>query len=308
MAVSSEQSSRWEPPFALAAVGVLVSSICFGVVPYFSRGLTDQGMAPQAVAFSRYVITAFVLLPVLVMQRAAWREVLWGMVAGASMGFGWIGYVSALEVIPASTMGVLYMTYPVFTVLIAWVLFGEGPTRRALLASGMIFLAAVVAGNPTTVAPEHLMALLFSLAAPVGFGLSIAVLVHRLTRLPPLARVASVSMGSVLALLPIILATDPVEVIPQSGSVWVLAFGLAIGSALVPQLIYTSCSPVIGTSRSAVLGSVELPTMFAIGVFVFGERLTLAQGVACLLVLAAMILIQSRATRNVMANISKPPK
>ncbi len=41
------------------------------------------------------------------------------------MGIGWIGYVTALEKLPASTVGVLYMTYPVFTLATAWAVFGE---------------------------------------------------------------------------------------------------------------------------------------------------------------------------------------
>ena len=121
----------------LAGAGVIFASICFGVVPYFSRGLSDQGIAPQAIAFFRYVITAVVLLPVLFGNLAAWRELLWGMAAGAAMGLGWSGYAAALKVAPASTVGVLYMTYPVFTVLISWLIFKDRITRRALIAAGM---------------------------------------------------------------------------------------------------------------------------------------------------------------------------
>ena len=135
----------------LALLGVLVASICFGLVPYFSRGLTEQGVAPYAVAFYRNIMAAVVLLPVLVMNLRAWREVTWGLSAGAVMGLGWTGYVTALDELPASTVGVLYMTYPVFTLCIAWALFADAPTRRALFASGLIVLAAIIAGSPASV-------------------------------------------------------------------------------------------------------------------------------------------------------------
>ncbi len=106
------------------------------------------------------------------------------------MGLGWIGYVTALEKLPASTVGVLYMTYPVFTLVIAWAVFGDAPTRRAMLAAGLIVVAAVIAGSPASEAAEHLPALLLSLAALFGFGFGICVLVHRLSRIAPLARIA----------------------------------------------------------------------------------------------------------------------
>ena len=86
------------------------------------------------------------------------------------MGLGWIGYVSALETVPASTVGVLYMTYPVFTLLMAWMLFGEPPTRRGLVAAGLIVVAAVIAGSPASVPTEHIPTLVIALAAPFSFG------------------------------------------------------------------------------------------------------------------------------------------
>ncbi len=292
-------------PVFWAATGVFVASVCFGLVPYFGRSLTEQGMAPFAVAFYRYVLAAIVLLPILLRQTKAWREVLWGLVAGVVMGLGWIGYVTALETLPVSTVGVLYMTYPVFTVIVAWFLFGDRPTRRALIASGLILLAATIAGNPSAVPVNQLPALLFSLAAPLGFGFGICVLVHRLSRIPPLARIASVSLGSFLGLAPLMLMSDADQILPKDANDWFLIAGIAIVSALVPQLIYSVCSPIIGTSRTAVIGSVELPTMFAVSVFAFGEQLTLPQTIACVLIVSAIILTRSRATRNVTTNITK---
>ncbi len=292
-------------PVFWAATGVFIASVCFGLVPYFGRSLTEQGMAPFAVAFYRYVLAAMVLLPILLRQTKAWREVLWGLVAGVVMGLGWIGYVTALETLPVSTVGVLYMTYPVFTVIVAWFLFGDRPTRRALIASGLILLAATIAGNPSAVPVNQLPALLFSLAAPLGFGFGICVLVHRLSRIPPLARIASVSLGSFLGLVPLMLMSDADQILPKDANDWFLIAGIAIVSALVPQLIYSVCSPIIGTSRTAVIGSVELPTMFAVSVFAFGEQLTLPQTIACVLIVSAIILTRSRATRNVTTNIAK---
>ncbi|MFC3616297.1 DMT family transporter [Lutimaribacter marinistellae] len=293
---------------ALAAFGVLFASVCFGIVPYFSRGLTEQGVAPYAVAFYRYIIAAVLLLPALVIHRGAWREILWGLAAGAIMGLGWIGYVTALETLPASTVGVLYMTYPVFTLLIAWAFFADAPTRRALLASGLIVVAAVIAGSPTSVPPEHFGTLLISLAAPFGFGFGICVLVYRLSRIGSLARMASVSLGSVLGLSPLVLSADPATLVPVDGTDWFLILGIGVVTAIVPQLIYTICSPVIGASRTAVIGSIELPTMFAVGVLAFGETITLPQAVACALVLGAIGLTRSRTTRTINTVIAREPK
>jgi drug/metabolite transporter (DMT)-like permease len=302
---SAKRESR---PYALAVAGVLFASICFGFVPYFSRGLTDQGLAPYAVAFYRYILAAIILLPAILKYRSNWQEIVWGMVAGAVMGGGWVGYVTALETVPASTVGVLYMTYPVFTIVIAWTLFGDRPTRRSLVAAGLIVVAAIIAGSPASVPPDQIPTLLVSLAAPFGFGFGICVLVHRLSRIAPLARIASVSLGSVIGLAPLILRSEVGEILPKGGSDWFLIVGIGLVTALIPQLIYTVCSPVIGATRTAVIGSIELPTMFAVGVLAFGEVITGAQAVACALVLGAIAMTQSRSTRTVSTVISKEPE
>ncbi len=299
---------REATPYALAVTGVLFASICFGFVPYFSRGLTDQGLAPYAVAFYRYILAAIILLPAILKYRANWREIVWGMVAGAVMGLGWVGYVTALESVPASTVGVLYMTYPVFTIVIAWVLFGDHPTRRSLVAAGLIVIGAIIAGSPASVPLDQIPTLLVSLAAPFGFGFGICVLVHRLSRIAPLARIASVSLGSVIGLAPLILTSEVGEVLPKGGSDWFLIVGIGLVTALIPQLIYTVCSPIIGATRTAVVGSIELPTMFAVGMLAFGEVITAAQAIACALVLGAIAMTQSRSTRTVTTVISKEPE
>ena len=305
---AAAEDQKPAPPYALAVIGVLFASICFGSVPYFSRGLTEQGLAPFAVAFYRFVLAAVLMFPSLLGQKAAWREILWGLAAGAVMGLGWIGYVSALETVPASTVGVLYMTYPVFTLLMAWMLFGEPPTRRGLVAAGLIIVAAVIAGSPASIPTEHIPTLVIALAAPFGFGFGICVLVHHLSRITPLARIASVSLGSVLGLSPLMLTSNVANVIPRDSDAWFLIAGIGLATALIPQLIYSVCSPLIGATRTAVVGSIELPTMFAIGLLAFGEAISLAQGIACALVLGAILLTQSRTTRTVTTVMAREPR
>lgn len=278
------------PPVFLAGLGVFFASFCFGLLPYFARSLSDQGMPSHVIAFHRFTLAALILSPLLIAQRAKMRAILWGMGAGAAMGLGWIGYVTALRSAPVSVVGVLYMTYPVFTLLIAWLLFRDRPSLRAVGAAALIVAAAVLASRPGAVPVAVIPLLILSLAAPLGFGLGITVLVYRLTALPPLARIAAVSLGSVLGLLPLVLGTESARLFPQDGAGWMLLLGIAIGTALVPQLIYATCAPLVGAARTAVIGSIELPTMFAVGVLAFEERITLPQGVACALILTAILL------------------
>ncbi|MCP4768031.1 MAG: DMT family transporter [Gammaproteobacteria bacterium] len=278
---------------------VLLSCFCFGTIPYFAKTLTDSGMASYAVAFYRYGLSALILLPVLLRLPAAQlKTVIWGVASGAAVGLGWIGYVSALKTVPVSTVGVLYMTYPVFTILIGWLWFHDKPSNRALVATTMVIAAAFIASSPAAVEPRLLPAMLISLTAPISFGLGINILIHKLTPINPLARVASFTFGAAVSLLPLLILSEPRAVLPQDIAGWQLIAGLALGTALLPQLLYTIFAPMIGAARSAVAGSVELPTMFFIGWFTLGEVIGPAQWLGCLLITLAILLTPARATRN----------
>lgn len=283
----------------LALLGVILASIGFGLVPLFARSLTDQGMAPHAVALYRYTLATLLLAPLAWRWRHRGRVLVWGLAAGLLMGLGWAAYVRAVEVVPVSTAGVLYMTYPAFALAFAWALFGERPQARAIIAALVILGAAALVTGPGNVEPQHLPALLMSLAAPAGFGLGIAVLVHRLPEVPALVRIGIVSAGSVLGLAPLALATPLDALLPVDAAGWGMVAGIGLGTALIPQLLYTICSPVVGTARTAVAGSVELPVMFAIGWFAFGEALGPPQWIACALVLGAILLSPARRPRSV---------
>lgn len=288
----------------LATLGIIAASVGFGLVPYFARTLTAEGMAPHAIAFFRYAFAAIVLLPFVWRARAQWKPLLWGLVAGIGMGVGWVGYVRAVEIAPVSTVGVLYMTYPVFTLLIAWLVFGDVPGRRAILASLMIVAAAALATSPDAITTDQVPALVSSLAAPLGFGFGINVLVHKLTVLNPVVRIACVSLGSVLGLLPLMAVTPIAALFPGTASGWWLVAGIAFGSALIPQLLYTVAAPVVGTARAAIAGSFELPTMFLVGWFAFAEPVGGAQWIACAIVIAAIALTPGKSIRSIAANIA----
>ena len=288
---------------------VLLACFCFGTIPYFAKSLSDAGMAPYAVAFYRYGLSAIVLLPILFrLPKAKLRTVAWGILSGIAVGLGWVGFVSALETVPVTTVGVLYMTYPVFTILIGWLWFRDAPSKRAMSGALMVVMAALLASSPAAVEPRHLPAMLISLSAPISFGLGINILIHKLTPISALARVATFSTGASLGLLPLLLLAAPGTVLPQQPGDWWLIAGLALGTALLPQWLYTAFAPEIGAARAAVSGSVELPTMFFVGWFLLGENIGVAQWLACLLVTLAILLTPARATRNLSTQMVLPPK
>ncbi len=301
--------ARWTDIPMVGIVAVGISTVFFGMVPFFARSLTEAGIAPPAIAFFRYMFPAIAFLPFLKIRGELGRASLWGYFSGLAVGLGWVGYVKALALMPVSAAGVLYMTYPMFTLLIGWLIFSDRPGLRAAAGGGMILLAAVLAARGTGagggVPP---LAILFALSAPLAFGISINVLARKLHVLPPVSRMGIFAIGSATGLVPLIL-TYPVEaVLPRTAEQWTLALALGTFSALIPQLLYTVFVPKIGGAKAAALGSIELPTMFAVGWFAFGEGLGLPEILAGALVLTAILITPTRRPLpSVTASLAAPP-
>lgn len=285
------------PMVGIAAVGL--STIFFGCVPFFARSLTEAGIAPPAIAFCRYLFPAIAFLPFLKVRGEQGRASLWGYFSGLTVGLGWVGYVKSLTLMPVSAAGVLYMTYPLFTLVVGWLLFADRPSLRAATGGGLILLAAALAAGGVkagatagqTIAP---VAILFALAAPVAFGLSINVLARKLHVLPPVSRMGIFAIGAATGLVPLILTYPRAAVVPSTPDQWALALALGTFSALIPQLLYSVFVPKIGGAKAAALGSIELPTMFAVGWFAFGELIGPREFLAGALVLTAILITPSR--------------
>ncbi|WP_166416543.1 DMT family transporter [Cochlodiniinecator piscidefendens] len=308
--MENTQSSAYTPPneaqdirFALAMV--LVASVAFGSVPFFARSLTEAGMAPPAVAFFRYLLSPLLFFAWIFPKGADPKVLLWGLISGFILGLGWTGYVLALELMPVSTAGILYMTYPIFTLILSWVLFKDKPTQRATFASVLILIAAII-GTYTPDGAAHIpgKAIFYAMIAPIGFGLAINILTNKLVNLPKLSRMTIVPLGASIALLPLMF-TYPIEaVLPSEPRLWALLLGIGICTALLPQLLYVAYAPRLGAANTAIAGSVELPTMFVIGWIAFGEEITIYHWTAGIVILLALSLTSARRVRNVNTSIA----
>ncbi|MGD2042339.1 MAG: EamA family transporter [Acidimicrobiia bacterium] len=284
----------FQPGQAVATGIIAISAVGFGLIPFFARGLTDAGMASSAVTFYRWGLSAALTLPFLRLTRKKLVPLAWGLGAGLGLGLGWMAYVEALAVIPVSTVGVIYMSYPVFALLAGWLVFSRRPGRRSMFGAGMVALAAFVALSPAALGSVDIGALALAFAAPLSFGFAITVLTERLNRLEPLERISAVGLGAVAAVSPMFLSLPKAEMVPTAPGGWWLVLGMAILTSLLPKLGYTLAAPFVGTGRTATAGAIELPTIFLVGWLAFGESLGWAQIAAAALILAAVLLTPSR--------------
>ncbi|MEM8709022.1 MAG: DMT family transporter [Actinomycetota bacterium] len=275
-----------------ATLLVVLTSILMGSVPVFARELTDAGLSAVSVSFYRNLLGTVVLFRLLRFDGPRRVATFWALGAGVGMGLGWTAYVRAVEVMPVSTAGVIYMSYPLFAIVLAWGLFRQVPATRSLISGLVVLAATIVAMGPEIGGDTEVVVLAF--AAPLSFGFAVAVLTEKLATLRPIERVAPIAFGSTIGLLPIMATQTFDESIPADLTTWAYAVGIALFTAIGPQWMYSAAAPNVGPARAAIAGSTELPMMFLVGYLWFDETLTWQQGLAGLMVLGAILIVPSR--------------
>lgn len=278
------------PGPASATLVIAVSAICFGLVPVFVRDLQAEGTGPATIALYRYGFSALLLLPFLRLDRNKLAHVLVYAGAGAIMGLSLIGYLDAMNHAPVAAVGVVYMSYPVFAALFAWLLLRQPLTGRSLAAAALVTGAAGLLLDPSGLSDGNLAALVWAIPAPVAFGLLVVVMSGFSGKLSSPERAGWALVGSVAGLLPLALHEGNGSIMPSSSGAWEIVLAMGVVTALVPQLLYTVACQRVGPVRSAAAGSFELPTMFLVGWLAFGEALGVREAVSAALVLSAILL------------------
>ena len=289
----------WSPAPAAATAVVALCAVSYSMVAIVGRGLIAAGMNPAAIAFYRFAITALATGSLLTLARPKRAATLWGLGSGMAMGLGWLAYMTVLDDIPVATIGVIYLTYPLFTLLTLWLVFGQCPSPRAVGGGLIIVVAAGVAlglsGHPATASSTGdgtvALPLAYGLAfvTPVVFGASIAVLTERMVILDPFERIASASIGGVVGLIPLIVSLPLAAVVPRDGKGLALVAAIAVGASLLPMTAYAVAAPRVGGAKAAAAGSLELPAMFVLGWLLLAETLTAGQVVAGTLIVVAVV-------------------
>ena len=293
----------------VATMIIVLGTIANGLVPLFAKTLSNTGLPSSAIAFYRHLWVALLLLPALTFTSKKRSATFWAISGGVAAGVGGIAYLEALKSAPVATVGVIYMTSPLFTLLIVMIWLRQVPSWKSIFAGLLIVVAALIALSPASIGIDSLKPLLFSLLTPLTFGYAVVILSDKATRLAPLERSAGYAFGAVLGLLPLILSLNSSVAIPSRLADWLLILGIALVTFLLPILSYTVAAPFIGSARAAIVGSFELPVMFVVGWLAFGEQITLLQSVAGVLVIIAIWMTSSKPSEDLSeeADVESPP-
>lgn len=287
------EGAGWRTPLELTLLG----AIWGGSFLFMRLAAADFGPVPLVEA--RLALGGLVLTPFLWRAREHFTLGLWLRIAGiAAINsvvpfalFAW-----GAERAPAGIGAITNAMTVMFTVLVAFLFFGEQIGARRLIGLTAGFVGVAVLASGKTAGASVWQAALAGTAASVMYGFGINLVRRYLTGYPPAAvAAANLIAGSVL-LAPLAIYTWPAHAIPAASWLSALLLGvLCTGAAFV---FYYRLIARIGAPRTATV-TYLIPLFGVVWAWLLlGEPVTPTMAVAGALILSGVALSQQRAARR----------
>lgn len=271
---------------------VALSGVSFGALGVLGRLAYAAGADVPTVLFLRFSLAGLVLAAVMGLRRERFAR---GRVLLALGLLGGVGYVSeslayftALTLAPAGLVALLLYLFPALVALLSvWVereRLGRGRALAIALAFAGTCLTLDLSGGdtrPLGIALGVLSALIYA----VYILASARVLRH--AGALGASTVIVLSAGAVYA--GIVLARGPRW--PQTPGGWAAVAGLALLCTVVAVLALLAGMARVGAVNAALLSTLEPLVAVLLGALFLGERLSVAQGLGGLCILAAVVLL-----------------
>ena len=279
----------------LGTVFTFMACAGFSIVPALAKSAYDEGANALGVMTIRFSIATvlLVLARLTIGRRESWpngRRLIELLVIGA-VGITAVSltYFLAIDDIDTSLAIVLWYVYPIFVVIVSWVLLKKRPRRNVFVAlpftlAGIAITAGQLSGGSgTAITLVMVSSFLFSFyilgldKASKGVGLITNVTVLSI----------GTSIGYWIVCLTPITPLDPV--FPDDGRTWTLIAVLAVFGTSAPFLFSVAGLTRLEASTYSVITTIEPLLGIAVDVAFLGESMSLGRFVGAALVIGALI-------------------
>ena len=284
---------------------VLAAGTLWGIMGIFVRTLSGYGFSSVQIAAARIVFGALLFLIITAVINPAQLKIR-RKDAGLFLGMGifslllfTVCYFTTISMASLSVAAILLYTSPIWVMLMSLICFREPVTRRKALAAAMAFGGCVLVsgiGSGSRITP---MVLLTGLLSAVGYGLYSIFGTFALRKYPPLTvttyaflfgAAGSIFLSDPMGAVRIVCGAD------KPGLLVLLLVVTAFVTAVLPYLLYTIGLSHMRASSAAIMASIEPVVATAAGALVFHEALTPPSLLGIALVLAAIVVLNTRSS------------
>ena len=278
----------------------LLSAACFGAMAIFGKFAYAAGVDPSTLLLVRFAVAAALLGAMLRARRGPARRPLTTRLLLTALGLGAIGYAlqaslyfSALELMDASMLALVFYTYPLLVTLAAVLIGRERLTRGRGLALAAASCGTLLVLLGTGGVAFHPLGAALAFAAAVTYTVYILVADTVVHRMPPVQLSALVMGGAAVTMAGRAALTGGVDLsFGPDGWFWVAC--IAVVSTVVAMLAFFAGLRRTGPSTAAILSTFEPVVTTALATLLLGEILTPLQVAGGALVLGAVAVMQLR--------------
>ncbi|MEO9655182.1 DMT family transporter [Marinomonas sp.] len=271
---------------------VLMAACFYGLNPFFAQLLFQQGLGAEVVSLSRFILPALLFSGCLKCQRENRGEVARSLALGMMGGVAIFAYFYALQIIPAATAILIYYSYPLFSVLIGWFWFKRGVSQNTLVSGALVAIAASLTVRPEGLSSEAYLAIIGCFMAPLAVATQVQYLSKPKHHLPIKQRMAWITFGHVVILLPLTLWQAPEQLFPVNMEGYFALGGIALISAALPQVLFMMGATKSSVDKNTIAGSLELVVALMTGAVLLSQPLDRLDITAMLLIFAALLIRQ----------------
>jgi drug/metabolite transporter (DMT)-like permease len=269
-------------------------SVMVGFMPMIARHLYASGLDAPSMLLWRYAIALPALLIAAAATRldliAAWRGGAWRIVlVGATLGVGQtITFWESIKTLDTSVAALLFYTYPALTLVLDRILFKRPIRVRAAICVALILLGAGFIAVPGLRGGTlDMRGLAWAIPSPLIYVFYLAVNSVLLRGQKPLAGAFSLYLGMALSFAAICLVGG--LGVPQTADTWLWMVVAALVPGALVITLFSFSVPRLGPSSYAIIASLELVTVVAVGVTVLGETMSPERAAGGVLILAGIL-------------------
>lgn len=283
-------------PRLIGRLQVLLSAAGFGTIGFFSKTAFHLGIDSTQLLALRFLVAAAALWAYfLVFNRDAIRIGRKSLLTCAALGLAGYGIFSTLtfkafEYAPASMVGILFFSYPVFVVMIEWAALKERPDTQLILGA-LTILGGIGIGVAGAIEGDPGPGLLFAVGGSVWYAAYVVATRRLLANIKPqtvaLYVISFAALGFYFTGGPALKAMQS-----MTAGGWGVALGIGLLSTVVAILSFFSGLEKLGSAEASQIGTFELLVSLSLAAFVLGETVNLSVMLGAGLILVGMVMGQ----------------
>jgi drug/metabolite transporter (DMT)-like permease len=284
----------------LPVFAVALSGITFGTIGYSGTYLLSIGMSVSQMLFWRFFIPAFALFFLLKGQlskgqfasRKIKAFVSCFLLGAATYSVSTSCFFSAIPYIGSGIAMVMFYAFPILVALLNWLIDGKKLSLLesiaiAMMIPGIILLADVNALQLNT------YGILLGVGSAFFYGIYFYASKKTGENLPPILASFAVCLGNAVFFATLCLLNNELS-LPQTRMVWMQCLGFGIIGTLLPLWLLFVGLKTVPVTKAALISILEPITTVIIGVIVLEEKLSLSQTLGVVLMLLAVMMIQTK--------------